>query len=165
MDVKIDAHIATTTKVAARSEHAFQSIPTLRIRSSRSRFDSSEHTDSPGIRNSNGCKVIFPPFYLTGVYFPSICEHHITEARMETQALHQATRQMNATAREDRAAQLADLVHEHGGTILAPSAATHMHEVHLLGVYANGESAEHAAVNWLDVASRLIPYLLIDVAA
>jgi hypothetical protein len=72
---------------------------------------------------------------------------------------------MNATPRADRAARLERLAQEHGGTILAPSAATHMHEVHLLGIYANGESLEHAAVNWLDVANRLVPYLRDEAAA
>lgn len=84
---------------------------------------------------------------------------------MDTQALHQATRLMNATPRETRAARLEGLARELGGTILAPSAATHMHEIHLLGIYANGESLEHAAVNWLDVANRLVPYLTERAAA
>jgi hypothetical protein len=63
---------------------------------------------------------------------------------------------MNGTERADRASRLAELVLEHCGSILAPGTATHMHEVHLLDVYAMGESADRAASNWLKMANRAV---------
>jgi len=84
---------------------------------------------------------------------------------METTALHQATREMNVTEREHRAARLAELVLEHRGTILAPSSATHMHEIHLLDIYANGQSTYHAALNWLKMANRAVQLQLGEVEA
>jgi len=84
---------------------------------------------------------------------------------MEPTALHQATQQMNGTEREDRAARLAELVLEHYGSTLEPGKATHMHEVHLLDVYATGVTADHAASNWLKMANRAVQLQLGEVEA